>query len=213
MVLSEYRREGGVLSVDHTLNEVKNGLQWKWSIDQGLMIEEASYSKGMKHGVCRAWHNNGVLSMEEFWKHGVQQGPARAYHINGMALSEVWWLDGNKHGVNRYWNVNGDLYKESLYWKGTKKSASYPKDSSVIRHDEPLYGRGIALDEPSFRALVNAVPEEGLRVTLKDEQLPKQSHYEMALASIKVMRFRLCVRENASSDTTRNYLLGLDVTN
>jgi len=48
--------------------------------DSGAVISKMPFIDGLEHGIARAWHANGRLSLERPYIHGESHGPA----MNGL---------------------------------------------------------------------------------------------------------------------------------
>lgn len=89
-----------------------------------LQIAEIAYSSGeiqfrysryllpdgsawIRHGLFRAYHEDGSLASEGNYEHGQEHGPWRDYHSNGQIAAEGSYANGVEMGVWRYWSEDG----------------------------------------------------------------------------------------------------------
>jgi len=64
-------------------------------------------SAWVRHGLFRAYHENGTLASEGDYMHGKEHGQWRDYHANGQLAAEGQYVDGVEVGVWRYWTEEG----------------------------------------------------------------------------------------------------------
>jgi antitoxin component YwqK of YwqJK toxin-antitoxin module len=64
-------------------------------------------SRWIRHGLFRAYHQNGALASEGNYVDGVEHGPWRDYHENGQLAAEGQYEHGQENGKWRYWNRDG----------------------------------------------------------------------------------------------------------
>lgn len=65
-------------------------------------------TKWVRHGLFRAFHENGVLASEGMYEHGLEHGQWRDFHLNSQLAAEGLFERGQEVGVWHYWNENGD---------------------------------------------------------------------------------------------------------
>jgi len=83
---------------------------------RGKVKEELSYDKQDRlHGQCLAWNAKGVLIGEANYKHGEKHGVWKIYYESGKLAYEMHYENGEKTGTWKHWNENGELVKERNY--------------------------------------------------------------------------------------------------
>jgi antitoxin component YwqK of YwqJK toxin-antitoxin module len=78
----------------------------------------ADGSVWIRHGLFRAYYEDGTLASEGHYEHGQESGLWRDYHANGQLAAEGEYVLGLEHGIWKYWNPNGTLESETLYVEG-----------------------------------------------------------------------------------------------
>jgi len=68
-------------------------------------------SRWIRHGLFRAFHENGNLASEGSYLHGKEHGPWRDYHENGQLAAEGEYAEGDEVGKWKHWNAEGNLEK------------------------------------------------------------------------------------------------------
>ena len=76
------------------------------------------YLDDKRHGLWRAWHENGQLSMECNFVNGIEHGIYRDWYQDGQLRLEHAYLDGKEHGISREWHYSGQLWYECNYVNG-----------------------------------------------------------------------------------------------
>ena len=66
-------------------------------------------SKWIRHGLFRAYHENGALASEGTYEHGVENGIWHDYYPNGKLAAQGNYEQGIQIGVWQYWNEDGSL--------------------------------------------------------------------------------------------------------
>jgi antitoxin component YwqK of YwqJK toxin-antitoxin module len=62
----------------------------------------------IRHGLFRAYHEDGKLASEGHYEHGVEHGWWRDFHENGQLAAEGQYDSGQEMaGTWRYWNSDG----------------------------------------------------------------------------------------------------------
>ncbi|WP_458071760.1 toxin-antitoxin system YwqK family antitoxin [Rhodanobacter sp. BL-MT-08] len=67
----------------------------------------ADGSVWIRHGLFRAFHENGLLASEGNYEHGKEHGIWRDYHANGQLAAEGTYASGEESGTWEYWSANG----------------------------------------------------------------------------------------------------------
>ncbi|HEX2778338.1 MAG TPA: hypothetical protein VHM30_02495 [Gemmatimonadaceae bacterium] len=64
-------------------------------------------ARWIRHGLFRAYHENGALASEGNYEDGVEHGPWRDYHPNGRLAAEGQYDHGQEAGAWRHWDEEG----------------------------------------------------------------------------------------------------------
>lgn len=67
----------------------------------------ADGSAWIRHGLFRAYHENGSLASEGNYEHGKESGAWRDYHPNGQVAAAGDYANGVQSGSWQYWSPNG----------------------------------------------------------------------------------------------------------
>ncbi len=74
-----------------------------------------SLLNGKLHGVGRLWHENGQLLEEEPWYKGIYHGRYRKWYDSGRLCEEAFFVNNEYNQRHRFWYANGNLKSECLY--------------------------------------------------------------------------------------------------
>ena len=89
--------------------EIYTGIAFEKN-EEGLIIGETTFKKGIISGLLRTWHSNGILEIQT------------NYHT------------GHKHGESKEWYENGKLKKKETYDFGTLfKSEEFDEEGNLIK--------------------------------------------------------------------------------
>ena len=61
----------------------------------------------VRHGLFRAYHENGALASEGAYVDGVEHGPWRDFHDNGQLAADGQYDHGREVDAWKYWNKDG----------------------------------------------------------------------------------------------------------
>ena len=64
-------------------------------------------TRWIRHGLFRAYHENGALASEGHYEDGAEHGPWRDFHPNGQLAAEGQYDRGQEVGTWRHWDENG----------------------------------------------------------------------------------------------------------
>jgi antitoxin component YwqK of YwqJK toxin-antitoxin module len=67
----------------------------------------ADGSAWVRHGVFRAYHEDGSLASEGNYEHGKEHGMWRDYYPNGQVAAEGSYANGAEVGAWQYWSADG----------------------------------------------------------------------------------------------------------
>jgi antitoxin component YwqK of YwqJK toxin-antitoxin module len=65
-------------------------------------------TKWIRHGLFRAYHEDGTLASEGEYDHGKESGLWRDFHPNGQLAAEGHYDNGVEVGPWRYWDAAGN---------------------------------------------------------------------------------------------------------
>jgi len=105
----------------------------------GVLVMECTFNNGVRHGLCRTWHDNGQLEEYSTYYEGKEHGtsiqydwdgtPIGSYTMNDGTGVDVWFAgpgvlseereyhDGKLHGYERWWaHDNETVYQERHFW-------------------------------------------------------------------------------------------------
>jgi antitoxin component YwqK of YwqJK toxin-antitoxin module len=61
----------------------------------------------IRHGLFRAYYEDGALASEGHYEHGKEHGLWRDFHPNGQVAAEGHYEHGAKSGAWKFWNSDG----------------------------------------------------------------------------------------------------------
>jgi antitoxin component YwqK of YwqJK toxin-antitoxin module len=73
----------------------------------------ANGSRWIRHGLFRAYHQNGKLASEGNYVDGQEDGLWRDYHGNGLLAAEGHYQNGKEVGEWKTWNDKGQVESKS----------------------------------------------------------------------------------------------------
>ncbi|HWY78664.1 MAG TPA: hypothetical protein VN281_23825 [Verrucomicrobiae bacterium] len=114
---------------------------------------------GVRHGVVRVWHKNGVLASEEHYQNGLLHGVGRQWSESGRLLGKYRMIHGT--GVQRGWHENGKLQLEFSTVRGdfSGRYRMWLHDGSPVFEEIYLHGRIVDVKEyRSARARDKSIP-------------------------------------------------------
>ena len=78
--------------------------------------EELSYDNNKKlHGRCLAWNSDSVLIAEANYLHGTKHGIWKIWWDNGQLAYKMYYSMGRKVGKWQQWNRDAVLLNEKIY--------------------------------------------------------------------------------------------------
>lgn len=86
--------------------------------DDGAVKERTGYRDGLRHGVVRAWHANGLPRFERTYVRGREHGTHLGWYADGSIHFEYSFVDGVHEGVQHEWFPSGRLLREFNYVEG-----------------------------------------------------------------------------------------------
>ncbi|WP_194436606.1 toxin-antitoxin system YwqK family antitoxin [Vibrio fluminensis] len=86
----------------------------------GVLIEEADFLAGKRHGIHRTFYPNGQVKAEYTNKNNIAAGEYVSYYKNGQVSYRVNYVSGMQEGPGYSYSENGFLYLETTFRKGKK---------------------------------------------------------------------------------------------
>jgi len=83
-----------VAQVQQYRDGYQHGFNRFWYPPGDQLRREEPYLNGRRHGVCREWNQEGVLTSEEHYKDGYREGPRRKYRADGTLEWEEIYTKG-----------------------------------------------------------------------------------------------------------------------
>ena len=119
----EFEKKDPNTGIVNMVASVKNGKLhgMSYSYDEnGKVIEEITYNKGLKEGPSKTYHKSGALSAELNYKNDKYEGIQKYYYENGKLQAEIPTKKGVIDGVSKMYDENGNLQEEVLFKNGKK---------------------------------------------------------------------------------------------
>jgi antitoxin component YwqK of YwqJK toxin-antitoxin module len=91
---------------------------WRWFSEEGRLVEEASYRRGLLHGPVTKWFATGVLKEETQRAWGMLNGPFARFHPNGRLAEDGEHIEGRVHRAYCRWWPNGRKRIEGAFNHG-----------------------------------------------------------------------------------------------
>jgi antitoxin component YwqK of YwqJK toxin-antitoxin module len=76
----------------------------------------------VRHGLFRAYSEDGELISEGSYSNGREEGLWRDFHENGQIAAEGFYVAGKEHGLWRFWSSDGTPERETLYSRGVEQA-------------------------------------------------------------------------------------------
>ena len=105
---------------------VRHGLKRAWH-QNGDKWQEGHNINGKGHGEWTTWAPGGVLVQRFTLDHGAWHGPFTWWYLNGQKRMEVEWVNGRKQGPEIYWDEDGNEVKRIEYVDGVPQPTSGPQ--------------------------------------------------------------------------------------
>lgn len=97
---------------------------------------ESFYNEnGVKEGLVKRFHSNGILKSETHYSEGIKNGIKKKYNTVGNLIEEIPYVNNKIQGVKKLY-VDGKLYKISEYLNNKlngKTTIYYPTEESKIK--------------------------------------------------------------------------------
>jgi antitoxin component YwqK of YwqJK toxin-antitoxin module len=120
------------------------GVSQAWD-EEGNLVAEIPYQKGMMDGLACYYHKNGSLWKEIPYAKGEIHGQARYFLLDGSLLMTTDYENGGKHGhATRYWDRTRTAFHEK-YENGLLLSGTYftPQGECISQVEEGCGKRAV----------------------------------------------------------------------
>ena len=116
---------GSLLVVQEASSSLPNGGLEGWLIGgadgsspqsprQGLR-EEGNFQQGVRHGLWKAWRDDGTLRSSGHYAHGLREGTWESFSSSGALLSELHYEGGGRSGDWLAYSETGAILEEGQY--------------------------------------------------------------------------------------------------
>ena len=78
-----------------------------------MLEKEEEYKEGLRFGICKQYHINGVLKYEGEYLNDLKNGKGKEYDSFGRLISEGEYRDG----IILNGNKKNIIMKDNAYWK------------------------------------------------------------------------------------------------
>lgn len=96
------------------------------------LAEQGTFKKGLKIGLWKTWHTNGMIETTQKWNNGLQYGSFFRYNENGLIVQKGNFKYGKKHGTwIDYIKKDTVVYKRSLIFIKNAKISKVEKEKST----------------------------------------------------------------------------------
>lgn len=113
--------------------DLKNVKWIEQEYSRGKLKSKEPTINGLKEGLARYWHPNGVLYAEIPWKNDLKDGRFQLYREDGRIESDFTYKQGKPHGVMRWFDQNGKMSHNLIYVDGEVQSLSSVKTTELIK--------------------------------------------------------------------------------
>ena len=115
-------------------------------------VNEAAQASWLFDGLCKVYSEEGGLVAEFTYEKGLLQGEARHHHPNGQIAKILPYTQNELEGEAKVLSSSGELLESILYQKGLKHGLAKGKTLDDSWNYEELYDKGNLL-EASYRSL------------------------------------------------------------
>ncbi len=63
------------------------------------LAEQGYFKNGLKKGLWRTWHKNGIIETTQKWNNGFRTGEFFHFNEDGLMIAKGKYKKGNKHGI------------------------------------------------------------------------------------------------------------------
>lgn len=86
--------------------------------EDGTKAGECQFEMGLRHGVCKLWHDDGSIYKNVTYEVGVLNGLLTKWYRNGLKYSVAHYEDGLRNGVMTIWDDSGNVIANDCYRDG-----------------------------------------------------------------------------------------------
>jgi antitoxin component YwqK of YwqJK toxin-antitoxin module/tetratricopeptide (TPR) repeat protein len=119
----EYSITGKLIAKGQYKNDLIDGLYTIYSED-GSVLHEVRYEKGLRNGKCLAYHTNGKIKGSYFCKNDLLEGIVENFDESGQLIDHSFYTAGKIGGLNEVYFSNGKM-KEKINYKDNQLDGSY----------------------------------------------------------------------------------------
>jgi antitoxin component YwqK of YwqJK toxin-antitoxin module len=144
-----YFANGKKMAAGRYLNEKKDSTWQFFSEEDGGMVAEENYKRGMRSGVSQYYRNDGKVSEVITWIAGVRYGPWEQYYSDGKIRLRGAYLNDEKNGpFNTFYNsgqpmmsgayVAGHMDGNWIYYdeKGKVTKKEYYSKGALVKNEK-----------------------------------------------------------------------------
>jgi antitoxin component YwqK of YwqJK toxin-antitoxin module len=107
------------LSIQGFKNGLLSGVSKKWFMN-GQLMEERHFLNGKKHGLQRAYWENGNKRFEFMAKNDAYEGELKEWGSSGYLYHEGNYVNGQEEGAQKMWYENGKLRANYVIIQGKR---------------------------------------------------------------------------------------------
>lgn len=125
-------------------NGKKTGRWQQWN-EQGALLTEENWEKGIAVGEHKTWHLNGKLASIKRYKQGLNHGRFESWYDNEQRKTRAEWSDNVLKGAYQEWHKNGQEKIRCLYVDGKIDGLWNEWDEKGLLVHRKLYKKGVEL--------------------------------------------------------------------
>ncbi|MFV0247358.1 MAG: toxin-antitoxin system YwqK family antitoxin [Tenacibaculum sp.] len=115
-----YSIDGKLKSKGESVKKQRIG-KWLYFFQNGKIISEENYQKGLLHGMLKNYYPSGRLTEQTNYAEGEKHGISKIYSEDGVLLQEENYQKGLLHGSCAYYDIKGELKERGSYNKGKRE--------------------------------------------------------------------------------------------
>jgi antitoxin component YwqK of YwqJK toxin-antitoxin module len=138
-------------------------------------IHDLAQATWIFHGLCKVWDDQGNLLAEFDYQKGLLHKTARYFFANGKLQKMIPYEQGKIDGAVQAFDIEGNVIEETIYIKGEKsgKATSYWSPGKPLSTE--LFDRGQLIDASYFDRQGNCIAKvkqgQGKQATFKEGNL------------------------------------------
>ncbi|WP_157813379.1 toxin-antitoxin system YwqK family antitoxin [Flavobacterium sp. 5] len=132
------------------------------------LAEQGIFKNGLKVGIWKTWHPNGILSSKQIWKSGLRSGKYFRYDESGMLVENGKFSSDLKTGK---W-TNTETKEITTYRKGiiVKKKPNYSKSEEYLLKQEGIKLEKNELNQKELEITSDALKLASYKAKAKEEK-------------------------------------------